>query len=41
MEQENDPYYLPEGNEWIPNALRQIRSGGDHIAVLDCPWLME
>ena len=38
---EKDSYCLPEGNERIPNALRWIQSGGDHIALLHCPLLIE
>jgi len=39
--QEKDTYCQPEGNQWIPNALRQIQSGGDHNALLCCPLLIE
>jgi len=41
LPQEKDTYSLPEGNQWIPNALRWIQSGGDHIARLYCPLLIE
>jgi len=30
LQQQNNTYYLPEGIQWIPNALRRIQSGGDH-----------
>jgi len=39
--QEKDTYCLPEWNQWIPNALRRIQSGGDHKALQCCPLLIE
>jgi hypothetical protein len=39
--QENDTYCLLDGNQQIPNALRQIQSGGDHKARQCCPLLIE
>jgi len=36
-----DTYCLPEGNQWIPNALWRIHCGGDHKALQCCPWLIE
>jgi len=41
LQQEKDAYCLPEGNQWITNALHWIRSGGDHIALLYCALLIE
>ena len=38
---EEDTYCLPEGNQWIPNALRRIQRGGDHNALQCCPLLIE
>jgi len=38
---EKDTYCLPEGNQWIPNALRWIQSGGDHKAQQCYPLLIE
>jgi len=35
--QEKDTYCLPEGNQRISNALRQIQSGGDHKDLQCCP----
>ena len=38
---EEDTYCLPEGNQWIPNTLWRIQSGGDHNALQCCPLLIE
>jgi len=35
--QEKDTYCLPEGNQWIPNALRRIQSRADQRALLWYP----
>jgi len=39
--QEKDKYCLQEGNQWIPNALHRILNGGDYVALLCCPFLIE
>ena len=41
LPQEKDTYWLLEGNQWIPNALRRIQSGGHYNALLYCPGLIE
>jgi len=37
--QDKDTYCVPEGNQWIPNTLRQIQRSGDYKAVLSCHQL--